>query len=339
MTVRNIMKKKVAILVWGLRTGGAERIAGLLSKFLAKIYEVYVFVNDDENIIYEYGGRIVRIGSNVEDEKVIDEVAVAHLKEKLNIDVAISFLEPMNIINIKSRRKERVIISERCAQSRMIPKDDVLDTDIKRFYNYSDEIVACSHGVAYDLVEQYEVKSDKITTIYNFIDKETILRKAELDRDKDIKDFLNGHEYFISIGRLENQKNQKRLILQFYYFNKRINDGIKLLILGSGKKEGELRKLIYDLNLEKSVGIFQFEKNPFPYIKGAKVLVSATKYEGLPNAYLESMLLGCPIISTDCIAGPRELLLDENNYSVELANIKICTKITSKARSENSKMS
>ena len=47
------MIKNIAILVHGLWSGGAERIAGLLSKELAKTYNVYLFLVNTDHIVYD----------------------------------------------------------------------------------------------------------------------------------------------------------------------------------------------------------------------------------------------------------------------------------------------
>lgn len=58
----DVTVKNIAIIVRALNGGGAERIAGLLSKELSRNYNVYLFLLDTENIVYEYGGAIVDIG-------------------------------------------------------------------------------------------------------------------------------------------------------------------------------------------------------------------------------------------------------------------------------------
>ena len=135
-TSEDIMKN-IAIIVTSLNGGGAERIAGLLSRELAKRYQVYLFLLNAENIVYEYGGTII----DIRQSGPFYEYAIKVYKEKYNIDVAISFLEIMNFANIRTRGKERIIISERCVQS-LIEPPLVSQTDkIKRYYNFADEAV------------------------------------------------------------------------------------------------------------------------------------------------------------------------------------------------------
>lgn len=311
--------KSIAIITISLNSGGAERIAGLLSKELSKKYNVYLFMLDTTNIVYEYEGIIVDIGGS----GPFYEYPIKKYKQLYDIDVAISFLENMNFANIRSRGKERIIISERCVQSLIEPQLTSENERIKRYYNYADEIVSCSEGVKYDLITNYNVKS-KITTIYNFIDKDTIYELSKVELPEDVMDFLGGSPFFLNVGRLHEQKNQRRLILQFKMFHETDHKNIKLLILGSGKLLNNLIDYIHELNLNNYIKIISYTQNPFVFMAHAFSLIVSSHYEGLPNVILESMLLGCPVITTDCMAGPRELLQDEKDYKKELKKLKIC---------------
>ena len=207
--------KNVAIITTSLNGGGAERIAGLLSKELSKRYNVYLFLMSTENIIYEYGGTIVNIGYS----GPFYEYAIKVYKEKYDINISISFLEIMNFANIRTRGKERVIISERSVQSLCTPFLYSEAEKISRYYDYADEIVACSYGVKYDLEESYKIEND-ISVVYNFINKENIAKKSLESIDSKILEFLDGSDFFLNVGRLHEQKNQERLIKQFSIFVK-----------------------------------------------------------------------------------------------------------------------
>ncbi|MBR5316782.1 MAG: glycosyltransferase [Lachnospiraceae bacterium] len=302
--------KNIAIITTSLNGGGAERIAGLLSKELSKKYNVYLFLMNTENIIYEYGGTIVNIGYS----GPFYEYAIKVYKEKYDINVSISFLEIMNFANIRTRGKERVIISERSVQSLCTPFLYSEAEKISRYYNYADEIVACSYGVKYDLEESYKIKND-ISVVYNFINKENIAKKSLENINNEILDFLDGSDFFLNVGRLHEQKNQERLINQFSFFVRK-QPNYKLIILGSGELKTRLENQIKKLGLVEKVRVVSYMSNPFSYMKKAKALILSSHYEGLPNVLLEAMTIGLPIIATDCLAGPRELLNDERDYGV-----------------------
>lgn len=53
-----------------------------------------------------------------------------------------------------------------------------------------------------------------------------------------------------------------------------------------------------------------FKSNPYKYIANCDLLVLSSLYEGLPNVIIESIAIGTPVVATDCLSGPREILLD-----------------------------
>lgn len=311
-------KKNIAIMIHSLTGGGAERIAGYLSKYLSSDYNVFLFMKKTACNIYDYGGTIVDLGMM----ECSYEQNLIECKRKYKIDVCISFLEEANFSNIRTRQNERVVISDRCAQSPIEPYESAEEIQIKRYYPYADEIVACSYGVAYDLKRNYQIPNE-IRTIYNFIDKETICKKAEEPLPPNVESFLGGHDYFLAVGRLHRQKNHLRIIKQFEIYFK-IKKDMKLVILGDGELKGELEEYIYSSPVKNHVIIIGYEKNPFRYMARAKAILLGSHYEGLPNVILEGMALGKPVIATDCLAGPREIIMGEKDYGKCLSQINVC---------------
>jgi len=66
--------------------------------------------------------------------------------------------------------------------------------------------------------------------------------------------------------------------------------------------------MIKQRDLEDRVEILGFQQNPYKYIKNAKLLVLSSDREGLPTVVIESLILGTPVVSTDCPTGPGEIL-------------------------------
>ncbi len=326
--------KNVAIICGVLHTGGAEKIAGLLSKELSKKYNIYLFLMDISQIQYEYGGTVIDIGSY----GPYYESTIRSLKVELKIDVAISFLRWVNFINLRTRGKERVILSERSTLETMVPKILADEYKVKKYYNMADGIVACAEGIKYGLIHTYGVEANTITTIYNFIDKKVIIGKAEENLEGRVQTFLDNAEYFVNVGRLNPVKNHKRLIRQFCRFHKEDKKKTKLLIIGSGEQYHDLCRLIARFDLEDYIKIIPHTDNPFKYMINAKALVVSSYSEGLPNVILEAMTLRCPVIATDCMSGPRELLKGTNDYQQQVEEFEICKRgvLVSNSRTEDS---
>ena len=83
---------------------------------------------------------------------------------------------------------------------------------------------------------------------------------------------------------------------------------VRLVILGEGPERARLDKLAATLRIQHLVDFAGFQLNPLPYMRGAKVFVLTSTYEALPNALIQAMACGTPVVSTDCPTGPREIL-------------------------------
>lgn len=312
--------KNIAILLTSLNSGGAERIGGLLAKELSRYYNVYLMLLSTENMVYEYGGQVVDLAiDGMENVKS----NIEKYKKAYQIECAISFLEPMNFVNILTKNTETVIISERCALS---PQQQPLQGEIaklKRLYNYADKIISVSYGVQYDLINNYGVNEKLTETIYNFINKKRIIEKSKDQLDEDIVSFIGNSKMLLHVGRMDKQKNHRKLLVQFSKLVHERKD-VKLVIKGSGSLKDEISKWIDELNLQGLVKIVSYDSNPFSLYRMATMLVLSSDYEGLPNVILEAMLFGLPVVAVDCLAGPKELLKESHDYESKISGYEVC---------------
>lgn len=301
-------KTNVAIIIETLTGGGAERVAGLLSFFLSEKYSVFVFVKNDKCITYKYGGNLVSLG----DDNIYSSLMKA--KKHYCIDCAISFSETMNYANLRTKRSETVIISHRNTtdiKTQNIPM-------IKKYYHYADAIVACSEGCKKLLINNAGLDPDRVFTIMNFLNDSVVDYNA---LDENCIDKYG--EYILAVGRLTWEKDYKYLIEQFVKYKRKNTNRIKLLIIGSGPLENELRGLIKAANAEDYIFIISYTSEIGMYYKEAKAFVMTSITEGYPNVLLDALIYGLPIIATDCVSGPREILNDDDDYTIQTSNVKI----------------
>ncbi len=300
----------IAILIETLTGGGAERVAGLLSVFLAKKYRVYLLVSDADHITYDYDGMIIKVGEN----GILNDIASA--KKKNEIDCAISFSENMNYANILTRAGEKVIISHRNTtdiKSQKIPM-------IRRYYPYADAIVACSEGCRELLIKNAALDERKVVTIYNFLNG---FKRFPYESGNAWEMPFSNKDYILSVGRLTWEKNQKYLIQEFAYYKKHNDSDLKLIIIGSGKLKDDLEHEIEKLEAQEYIVIIPYTNDLKRYYENAKAFVLSSITEGFPNVLLDALYFGLPVISTDCISGPREILNDEVKYTESTDGIRV----------------
>ena len=124
-------------------------------------------------------------------------------------------------------------------------------------------------------------------------------------------------------GRLIADKGHWQLIRAFAEV-RRTNHDLRLVILGQGPLEADLRRLCRDLAVQDEVFFPGFQPNPMPWLVKAHLFVLSSLREGLPGSLLEAMALGVPVVATDCRSGPRELLAPETNPEHKTQSIE-CT--------------
>ena len=112
----------------------------------------------------------------------------------------------------------------------------------------------------------------------------------------------------LSVGRLEKQKNIIGAIKAFEKVQKKWSN-LKYIIIGSGSEELKIKNYIKEKNLQKKI-ILKGYINPQRELKYSKILILNSLYEGQPNILLESINYNLPIISTKCLSGPDEILMN-----------------------------
>ena len=131
------------------------------------------------------------------------------------------------------------------------------------------------------------------------------------------------------MGRLNTQKNYFLLLRAFEQISKEY-PLLTLEIYGEGVLRNELQNYIEQHSLAKKVFLKGTCKNVIDLIYGAKLFVMTSLYEGMPNALMEAMALGIPVVCSDCpCGGPRELIeTGHNGYLFKNNNLDdLCEKI------------
>ena len=177
----------------------------------------------------------------------------------------------------------------------------------KRLYG-SKPSICVSRGVENDMRELLSQQTlPPISTIHNPIDVTEIEAAACESPDDIIPNAI------ICVGKFKEQKRQDRLIRAFAA----INCQEPLAFIGQGPLLRDAKDLAKQLGIKDRVHFMGFRKNPYPYIKAARLHVLCSDYEGLGVVLLESICLKTPTISSDCPSGPNEILPSENLFETD----------------------
>lgn len=115
----------------------------------------------------------------------------------------------------------------------------------------------------------------------------------------------------VSVGRFQNvQKRYDVMLKAFQRFSQRHPD-YTLKLYGSGEDEVLIHNWINELNISGKVELPGAIKNPIEHIYKDGMFVITSDYEGIPNALLEAMAVGLPVVSTDCSPGGARLLIQD----------------------------
>lgn len=162
------------------------------------------------------------------------------------------------------------------------------------FYKSANHIICVSDDVKNAIKSTYDLSS-KISVIQNIIDTKKVESLAtELKLSK--KAFTVCY-----IGRLVEVKRPDRFIEMIAILRER-NIYINGWIIGLGTKEMEskLEKMASILGVNDQINFYGFQKNPYPYLKNADLLIISSDAEGDPVIMREAFALGTAIVATKC---------------------------------------
>ena len=336
---------KVAFLINSMAGGGAERVVSLLLNNLSRDNKEFFLIVLEDKFYYDipYDVKVLKLSKNlkINSQKFLALFSGARFLKKIvqenNIDIVVSFLGRSNYINIMAKSAgHKAYISERVNPSQMHSfgwAGIINKIFTKRLYKKADLIFTNSLGTKNSLNEDFGVDLDRIKVIYNPIDIEKIQNLCHNSLEPEYQEIFK-HPVIINIGRLTKQKGQEYLIRAFKQIREREGNGgltpailrgsdprqAKLVILGEGELENDLKNLTKKLGLENDIFFLGWQDNPFKFLSRAKVFVLSSLWEGLPNTLIEALACGCPAVSTDCPSGPNEII--ENGKSGILVTLK-----------------
>lgn len=181
----------------------------------------------------------------------------------------------------------------------------VLAASYRNSYRRADAIVAVSQGVAEELMPSFGGRVP-VTVINNPLPLDEIRSLASEPVNHRWFEEPDGLPIVLSVGRLVPGKAVDATIRAVHALSN--TDPVRLLVVGEGPEKGALEDLTHQLEAERYVEFAGAVENPYSFMSRADCLVLSSRTEALPLVVAEALAVGCPVVSTDCAHGPRELL-------------------------------
>jgi len=318
--------KKVLFFVESLSGGGAEKVlTDLVSNLDTSKYEVTVCSLVDVGVYNEYLKGICTYKSilaNPDKAKNYLRKKWYALKYKLvhwlpaNFLYTIFFKEKYDVeVAFVEGYSTKIIASSANKTSKKIAWVHIdlfenhwtreeyknLEEEINAYKKF-DHIISVAESVQSAFSQRFGIK-DRLSVLYNPVDRNDILEKSiqKIDFQKDPSLI-----HLVTVGRLESQKGYDRLLKVVDKLKKEFFE-FKLMIVGKGSQRNELETYIEKNDLQSHVVLLGFQTNPYTYINAADAFVCSSRSEGFSTVVTEALILGKPLVATNC-SGMKELL-------------------------------
>ena len=238
---------------------------------------------------------------------------LARLLRRLSPQIVLSTSSGANLVAALGHRLAgrpgRLVLSERNVLERPVdggPKRRLQLWLKRRLYPLADCVTAVSRGVADDLELRLGLAAHRLRVVYNPVVTPDM---AALAAAEPPHPWLAADDpVVLGVGRLVAAKGFDTLIEALAL--SRAAPAPRLLILGEGPLRRALAARAQRLGLSDRVDFAGFDPNPFRFMARSTLFVLASRHEGLPGALIQAMACGCPVVATDCHAGPAEIVED-----------------------------
>lgn len=333
--------KKILFVTHSISTGGGVgKVFSILANQIADIYDITVLERGENNKIFPmpqsvkylkpmfyYPERANELGLKnrfYTIRRVTQSMLLLfipfyfhnkYVKENYDFEISFNYLYPSIIVGASHDKRSKKI---------MWIHGDVYDLDyhkysfphnILSFFHFlaqkkalkkADKIVAISKNTSQSILDLFPFCANKIVLISNGYDYSEMRMLSEaftIQKNERIR--------FISIGRLDSNKNvQLQIKVMVMLFDCGIKN-IELYTIGEGEERRNLESLAGKY-LNDGIYILGFQKNPYPYIKSSDCLLITSKSEGFPTVAIEAMALGKPVLSTP-VGGIDEIIQEGVN--------------------------
>lgn len=301
---------RIVFIIPNLGSGGAERVASVLcNDWAAQGHDVTLLTFEQEGAepFFPLDPRIaLRPLAAAERSRGLaamlskNRARIARLRASigdLRPDVAVAFMTEANVLALAASRgmKLPVVISERNQPDR--PGLGTVHKIARRVtYPLASAIVVQTEAIADWVESRFKVP---VHVIPNPVPRVS----GSGERPP------GGPPTIVSVGRLSKQKGLDLLIESFAALADKHADW-RVVIYGEGPERAALAELAAVKGLAQRISFPGVTKDVPGVLRQASLFVLPSRYEGYPNALVEALACGLPIVATDCPGATAEILKD-----------------------------
>ena len=293
--------------------GGAQRVISIIAdQLITEGHNVEILTYYDEKPWYELNPQI-KLSC---DEKIIGKTGVLkhilfrrkYIKQE-KPDAVLSFLAPFNMIMIVAMLglKIPLIVADRNDPKR-VPENKYVRMIRDFLYNFADRVVVQNNSNKSYFGKKVQSKCD------------VILNPIELNGKKGQAIAEIKTNKIVSVGRIIKQKNPLLLADAFCRIAPDF-PSYSLVFYGEGDMGNQILDFAKQRGMEGRVLCPGPVENVYDNICDSKLFVLSSDYEGMPNALLEAMCFGLPVVSTK-VSGATDVIENmENGILVDCNSI------------------
>lgn len=303
--------KRIALFINSLQKGGSERVMVNLAEYFRKQqYEVILVTQYKKENEYALPTGVRRVYSEPEKETLtgsrmknfrIRFRTLRNIWKTYKPDVILSFLGKNNFMAIATAAflPAKVAVSVR-GEPTMEYEGRLMRFLAKHMFRFADGVILQTQRAKEFFPKAVQKKS---VILKNPLNPAFLGRNIKMQRDNVI----------VAAGRLDGNKNHAMLIHAFAKIAGEYPE-MQLVIYGAGPLREQLLALVGEKKLEERITLPGSIDNVAETVGRAKIFTLTSNTEGMPNSVIEAMVLGTPVIATDCpCGGPAMLIKDGEN--------------------------
>lgn len=232
-------------------------------------------------------------------------------------DLAISFLQPHNIVLEKVKAKKKVCWIHTDYSTVSVNAEHELPV-----WSGFDHIISISGSVTEGFLKVFPSLKEKIVLMHNILPKKFVESRADMISAEEVEREMpkgEGVVNLLSVGRYSPAKNYDNVP----DICRRVRGegcNVKWYIIGYGTEEDLIRTRIKEAGMEDFVILLGKKTNPYPYIKACDVYVQPSRYEGNSVTVREAQMLLRPVVVTNYPTAVSQVVNGEDGIIVPLDN-------------------